>query len=75
VKTGIKLDSSQVGIIFPSINYENKAGISQAYMITNEIFIDMIDFVRPVSIPQTEFRDLWQRYDWENKINIATNIM
>jgi hypothetical protein len=43
-------------------------------MITNEIFIDMIDFVRPVGIPQAEFRELWQRYDWENKINIATNI-
>ncbi len=72
VKTGIKLDSTQVGVIFPSINYENKAGISQGYLITNEIFIDMIDFILPEKIPLSDFRDLWQKYDWENKVNIQT---
>ena len=44
-------------------------------MIANEIFIDMIDFVIPEAIPQSEFRDLWQKYDWENKVNIQTALV
>ena len=74
VYTGIKLDSTQVGVIFPSINYENKAGITQAYMITSEIFIDLIDFIIPEAISLNSFRELWQKYEWENKITIHTYI-
>jgi len=34
----------------------------------------MIDFIIPEIISLTTFRDLWQKYDWENKVNIQTNI-
>ena len=43
-------------------------------MITNEIFIDMTDFIKPVKISLSSFRDLWFIYEWENKIVINTNI-
>lgn len=41
-------------------------------MITNEIFIDMTDFIKPVKISLSLFRELWQKYEWENKIIINT---
>jgi len=68
------MDSTQVGIIFPSINYEDKAGITQAHMITNQIGIDLVDFIEPCAISVNEFRELWQKYDWENKIQIQTQL-
>ncbi|MFO0131229.1 MAG: hypothetical protein ACK52J_01225 [bacterium] len=43
-------------------------------MITNEIFIDLIDFIIPETISLNSFRELWQKYEWENKITVHTNI-
>lgn len=43
-------------------------------MITNEIFIDMTDFIKPAKITQSLFRELWKKYDLENKITINTKI-
>jgi len=68
LKTGLKLVSSEAGLIFASINFENTAGISQGYLITNEIQIDLVDFIYPHEIQIEEFRQLWSKYEWENKI-------
>jgi len=68
LKTGLKLVSSEAGLIFASINFENTAGISQGYLITNEIQIDLVDFIYPQEIQIEEFRQLWSKYEWENKI-------
>ena len=74
LKTSIKLSSSDAGLIFASINFENSAGITQSYMITNEIHIDIIDFIYPADISIEDFRVLWIAYEWENRIILNTNI-
>ncbi len=43
-------------------------------MITNEISIDIINFIYPENIEIGEFRKLWTKYEWENRILINTNI-
>jgi len=43
-------------------------------MITNEICIDLIEFIVPSQINPENFRELWRKYDWENKIIITTSI-
>lgn len=73
IKTGLKLVSSEAGLIFASINFENTAGISQGYMITNEIQIDLIEFIFPGEIKTEEFRTLWSKYEWENKVIVNTH--
>lgn len=50
------------------------AGIEQAYLVTKEIVIDLIDFIIPAEINVNEFRVMWAKYEWENKITLATNI-
>ena len=72
IKSAIKLVSSEVGLIFASINYENAAGISQIYMITNEIQIDITDYIYPEESNIDEFRQLWSKYEWENKVIVNT---
>eukprot|EP00828_Plagiopyla_frontata_P007918 TRINITY_DN1383_c0_g1_i7.p1 TRINITY_DN1383_c0_g1~~TRINITY_DN1383_c0_g1_i7.p1 ORF type:complete len:335 (-),score=62.20 TRINITY_DN1383_c0_g1_i7:149-1153(-) len=73
VKTTIKLASSEAGLVFASINCENRAGIPQAYLITNEIYIDMTTFIYPEAIDLPEFRVKWQKYEWENRVTISTH--
>lgn len=74
LKTAVKVVSSEAGLIFGSINYENAAGISQNYLITNEIQIDISDFIYPAEISLDEFRRLWSKYEWENKIVISSKL-
>jgi len=74
IKTAIKLVSSEAGLIFASINFENAAGISQSYMITNEIQIDITDYIYPAESNIEEFRQLWSKYEWENKVIVNTHI-
>ena len=70
----MKLVSSEAGIIFASINFENTAGISQGYLITNEIQIDLVDFIYPEEIKIEDFRHLWSKYEWENKVIVNTQL-
>ncbi len=74
LKTNLKLSSSEAGAIFASINYEDKAGITQEYMITNEISIDIIDFVYPAELSDDDFRQMWSKYEWENRVLVTTPI-
>ncbi|KAL4477504.1 hypothetical protein ABPG74_002654 [Tetrahymena malaccensis] len=70
VKTSLKFTSIDIGVIFGAINYENIAGIEQAYLITKEIDIDLIDFVYPAEIDFNSYREMWAKYEWENRIVI-----
>lgn len=74
LKTSMKFSSQDIGYIFGYINYENLAGIEQANLITKEITIDLIDFTYPVNIDLNQYRKMWAKYEWENRIVLNTNI-
>ena len=58
----MKFSSQEIGVIFGSINYENMAGIEQNNLLTQEIFIDLIDFIYPADIHINDFRNCWAKY-------------
>lgn len=62
----------EFGSIFGSINYDNHAGIEQAYLVTQEIKIDFLQFIEPVSISMPEFRRLWKVREYEGSIEKDT---
>jgi coatomer subunit beta len=74
VRTSIKFSSADLGLIHGAIHYENNAGVEQAYLLTKEIHIDMMDFIVPSEISLTEFRRKWVKYEWENRISINTTM-
>ncbi|KRX00780.1 Armadillo-type fold [Pseudocohnilembus persalinus] len=74
VKTSIKFSSQDIGLIFGNINYENMAGQEQNYLVTKEINIDLIDFIVPKDLNINRFRQMWAKYEWENRITLNTNI-
>ena len=42
-------------------------------MITNEIQIDITDYIYPEESNIDEFRQLWSKYEWENKVIVNTH--
>jgi len=40
----------------------------------NEIHIDIIDYISPGVVDDSAFRRMWAEFEWENKVQVNTNI-
>jgi len=43
-------------------------------VVLNDIHIDIMDYIVPASCTDSEFRQMWAEFEWENKVAINTNI-
>ena len=43
-------------------------------VVLNDIHIDIMDYIVPASCTDTEFRQMWAEFEWENKVSVNTNI-
>ena len=43
-------------------------------VVLNTIHIDIMDYIVPAQCNDTEFRQMWQEFEWENKVTVNTNI-
>ena len=43
-------------------------------VVLNDIHIDIMDYIMPAQCTDTEFRQMWADFEWENKISVSTNI-
>ena len=37
-------------------------------VVLNDIHIDIMDYIVPASCTDTEFRQMWAEFEWENKV-------
>ena len=50
----------------------NKKGEIVRNNMTSEISLEILDLIYPATISNYEFRTLWQKYNWENRIEVNT---
>ncbi|WFD01369.1 coatomer subunit beta [Malassezia obtusa] len=80
IKATIKVSSTETGVIFGNIVYEGAAGAGtngsgeSRYVVLNDIHVDIMDYISPSYCSETEFRSKWTGFEWENKVNVKTNI-
>lgn len=43
-------------------------------VVLNDIHIDIMDYIVPATCTDTEFRQMWMEFEWENKVAVNTNI-
>lgn len=69
----IKVNSADAGVIFGNIVYEQgKSGHAGAHVvILNEVHVDIMDYIKPGTCSEAEFRSMWSEFEWENKVNIS----
>jgi len=72
VKASIKVSSTETGVIFGNILWEGVA-TTEACVILNDMHIDIMDYIRPASCNESQFRSMWTEFEWENRVNISTN--
>lgn len=74
VKVNIKVSSTETGVIFGNIVYDGP-GVSETSLVTlNDIHIDIMDYISPAYCNEQQFRSMWTEFEWENKVNVNTNI-
>lgn len=75
IKGNVKVASTENGIIFGNIVYDvTGAASDRNCVVLNDIHIDIMDYIVPASCTDTEFRQMWAEFEWENKVVVNTNI-
>ncbi|KAI3630420.1 hypothetical protein MIR68_011855 [Amoeboaphelidium protococcarum] len=74
IKANIKVSSTETGVIFGNIVYDQKGSSDSTVILLKDIHVDIMDYIRPAECTNNEFRSMWTEFEWENKININTNI-
>jgi coatomer subunit beta len=75
VKAPIKVSSTETGVIFGNIVYDTQGASDSNCVVLNDIHIDIMDYINPAHCTETQFRSMWTEFEWENKVNVNTNIL
>ncbi|GAA5921381.1 hypothetical protein JCM3775_003017 [Rhodotorula graminis] len=74
VKATIKVSSTETGVIFGNIFYDSERATDSHCVVLNDIHIDILDYITPGHCNEAQFRSMWTEFEWENKVNVNTNI-
>ncbi|KAL3933618.1 MAG: hypothetical protein SGPRY_000206 [Prymnesium sp.] len=78
IKANIKVSSTETGIVFGSIVYDNNGSATPTAdrycVVLNDIHIDIMDYIAPASCSDLTFRAMWAEFEWENKMAVNTDI-
>lgn len=75
IKANVKVASTENGIIFGNIVYDvTGAASDRNVVVLNDIHIDIMDYIVPATCTDTEFRQMWAEFEWENKVSVNTTI-
>lgn len=75
IKANVKVTSTENGIIFGNIVYDvSGAGSDRSVVVLNDIHIDIMDYIVPATCTDTEFRQMWAEFEWENKVSVNTTL-
>ena len=68
-----QVTSTENGIIFGNIVYDC-GGVSsdRNVVVLNDIHIDIMDYIVPATCTETEFRQMWAEFEWENKVKFKS---
>ena len=69
IKANVKVTSTENGIIFGNIVYDcGNAASDRNVVVLNDVHIDIMDYIVPASCTESEFRNMWAEFEWENKV-------
>eukprot|EP00051_Salpingoeca_urceolata_P007122 m.94409 g.94409 ORF g.94409 m.94409 type:complete len:949 (+) comp15123_c1_seq1:4221-7067(+) len=75
IKANVKVSSTETGIIFGNIVYDvSGAAAERNCVVLNDIHIDIMDYITPAFCSETDFRSMWETFEWENKVTVRTSI-
>eukprot|EP00818_Percolomonas_sp_WS_P000497 CAMPEP_0117450660 /NCGR_PEP_ID=MMETSP0759-20121206/8588_1 /TAXON_ID=63605 /ORGANISM="Percolomonas cosmopolitus, Strain WS" /LENGTH=955 /DNA_ID=CAMNT_0005243199 /DNA_START=103 /DNA_END=2966 /DNA_ORIENTATION=+ len=74
MRVTVKVSSTETGVIFGNIVFDQTGSGSTSYVVLNDVHIDIMDYIHPSTCSDIKFRNMWQEFEWENKIPIGCNV-
>ncbi|KAI5962568.1 SEC26 [Candida pseudojiufengensis] len=74
IQTTIKVTSADTGVIFGNIVYDGQHSDESTIVILNDVHVDIMDYIKPATCSESQFRKMWNEFEWENKITIKSPI-
>ncbi|CCC68346.1 hypothetical protein NCAS_0B02620 [Naumovozyma castellii] len=74
VTVTVKVSSADTGVVFGNIIYDGGHGQDARYVILNDVHIDIMDYIKPSKTDADNFRSMWNRFEWENKISVKCDL-
>jgi coatomer subunit beta len=74
VKLNFKNSSTESGVIFGTIVYDGERINEIHSVVLNEVHIDIMEYIRPATCNETKFKQMWDEFEWENRLNVVTNL-
>lgn len=66
----VKVSSTDTGVIFGNVVYDGPSSTETHVVILNDVHADIMDYIQPAHCTETQFRNMWTEFEWENKVNI-----
>ena len=74
VQATIKVSSTDTGVVFGNVVYDGPSSTESNVVILNDVHVDIMDYIQPAHCTETQFRTMWTEFEWENKVNINTEM-
>jgi coatomer subunit beta len=71
IKATIKVSSTETGVIFGNITYDEKTSDASANIVLSDIHLDIMDYIKPNHVNEAAFRASWTEFEWENKVALS----
>lgn len=72
------MSSTETGHIFGTVVYDgvgaSLTGDRSHVINLAEIHVDIMDYIQAATCSDADFRAMWADFEWENKVNVNTNI-
>lgn len=72
--TNIKVSSTETGHVFGNISFDHPQQLTTNIVSLQEIYIDIMNYIKPGTCTDAEFRSMWAEFEWENKVAVFTII-
>lgn len=73
IHVSIKVASTESGVIFGNIVYATAKGVDKKIVVLSSIHMDIMDYINPATCTDTDFRNMWAEFEWENKVSVNTD--
>lgn len=74
IKVTVKMSSTETGVIFGNIVFDEAGGNDSSYVVLNDVHVDIMNYIHPSTCSDLKFRSMWQEFEWENKIPIGCSV-
>lgn len=74
IRANLKVSSTETGVIYGNLVYDiaGSTASDKHCVVLNNIRVDIIDYIKPATVTDSQYRSMWYEFEWENKVPVHT---